>query len=176
MNSPTTRRAFILASATIGSGLFLSACGGSDSAQSGKQAGETGSQKEEKEMGGEVTATEDLMREHGILRRALLVYTAAANKLRADAASVPPEALQKTAKLFRAFGEDYHERKLEETYVFPAVKKVGGPAAGYPDILVTQHNRGREIFDNVVKQIGEIEGMLGLTDISQFTAPTPPKA
>ena len=130
MNSLDTRRAFIRASAAIGSGLFLSACGRRDNAQSGKQTGESESKKEEKEEGGEVTATEDLMREHGVLRRALLVYTAAANRLRANPASVPPDALQKTARLFRAFGEDYHEKKLEEPYIFPAVKKAGGPVVG----------------------------------------------
>ena len=62
----------------------------------------------------EVTAAEDLMREHGILRRALLVYQESAMRLRQDAASVPPDALEKAANLFRVFGEDYHERKLEE--------------------------------------------------------------
>jgi hypothetical protein len=108
MNSLNTRRAFIRTSAAIGTGLFLSACGRSDNAQSGKQTGESGSQKEE---GGEVTATEDLMREHGVIRRALLVYTAAAKKLRANPASVPLDTLQKTARLFRAFAEDYHEKK-----------------------------------------------------------------
>ena len=90
------------------------------------------------------------MREHGVLRRALLVYTAAANRLRANPAFVPPDALQKTAKLFRPFGEDYHEKKLEEPYIFPAVKKAGGPAASYPDILVVQHDRGREITDYIL--------------------------
>lgn len=34
---------------------------------------------------------------------------------------------------------------------------------------------GEDGFDEAVKQIDEIEGMLGLSDISQFTAP-PPKA
>jgi hemerythrin-like domain-containing protein len=102
-------------------------------------------QPDENRMGGEVTATEDLMREHGILRRALLVYSAAAVKLRANASSIAPDALQKTAKLFRAFGEEYHEKKLEEAYIFPVVRKVGGEAATYPDILIVQHNRGREI-------------------------------
>jgi len=107
-------------------------------------------------MGGEVTATEDLMREHGVLRRALLVYSAAAVKLRGDVGrvfageSLAPDALQKTAKLFRAFGEEYHEKKLEEAYIFPAVKKAGGEAAGYPDVLVAQHNRGREITDYII--------------------------
>ena len=93
----------------------------------------------------EVTATEDLMREHGILRRALLVYQESAVRLRQDAASVPPDALEKTAKLFQVFGEDYHERKLEEVYIFPAVKKAPGAAANYVDVLLAQHARGREI-------------------------------
>ena len=64
--------------------------------------------------------------------------------------SQAPEALQKTAKLFRGFGEDYHEKKLQETYIFPAVVKAGGPAASLPDILIAQHNRGREITDYIL--------------------------
>ena len=98
----------------------------------------------------EVAAVEDLMREHGILRRALLVYTEISPKLRSNPSSVAPDALQKTARLFRTFGEDYHEKKLEEPYIFPAVKKGGGPAATYPDILVAQHQRGREITDYII--------------------------
>ena len=101
-------------------------------------------------MGGEVTATEDLMREHGILRRALFVYSETALRLRSKPSDVPPDALQKTAKLFRAFGEDYHEKKLEEAFIFPAVKKAGGVAAGYTDILIEQHNRGREITEYIL--------------------------
>jgi len=89
------------------------------------------------------------MREHGILRRALLVYQEVACKLR-NGATIPSEALQKTAQLFRDFGEQYHEKKLEETYIFPAVKKSGGAAASYADILIAQHQRGREITDYVL--------------------------
>jgi hypothetical protein len=44
------------------------------------------------------------MREHGVLRRALLVYTESAVWLRRNPGSVPPDALTKTAKLFRSFG------------------------------------------------------------------------
>src|SRR5262249_13716848 len=105
---------------------------------------------EEKGKEPEVSATEDLMREHGVLRRALLVYRAAAVKLRSNSSSVPPDALQKTAKLFRNFGEEYHEKKLEEAFIFPAVKKAGGQAAPYTDILVVQHNRGREVTDYIL--------------------------
>jgi hemerythrin-like domain-containing protein len=116
----------------------------------GQKKGETSSMPDKDKMGGEVTATEDLMREHGILRRALLVYSAVATKLRANPSAIAPDSLQKTAKLFRAFGEEYHEKKLEEAFIFPAVRKVGGEAASYPDILVAQHNRGREITDYII--------------------------
>jgi hemerythrin-like domain-containing protein len=99
----------------------------------------------------EVTAVEDLMREHGILRRALLVYSETAIRLRKNAPDVSPDALQKTAKLFRTFGEDYHEKKLEEAYIFPKIKEKGtGDAAQYPDILMAQHTRGREITDYII--------------------------
>ncbi|MBN9544318.1 MAG: hemerythrin domain-containing protein [Alphaproteobacteria bacterium] len=93
----------------------------------------------------EVGAVEDLMREHGILRRVLLIYAESVPKLRTDAASVLATHLNKAAQLFRDFGEDYHERKLEEAYIFPRIEKAGGPAAGLVDPLLKQHQRGREI-------------------------------
>jgi hemerythrin-like domain-containing protein len=251
MASNKTRREFIHASAVVGAGLFLTSCAGGNTAQTNQQTkSDEPAKPDENAKGGEVTAAEDLMREHGVLRRALLVYGETAPKLRSNPQSIAPDALQKTAKLFRAFGEDYHEKKLEEAYIFPAVKQAGGAAATLPDILIAQHQRGREITDYVlavtngaklgasnaqplaraletlvrmyehhaaredtiifpawkqtmtakqldemgdkfediereqfgsdgyedaVKQIGDIEGSLGLADISQFTAPPPPK-
>jgi hemerythrin-like domain-containing protein len=94
----------------------------------------------------EVGATEDLMREHGVLRRAILVFRESAARLR-QGRQVDAQALYQTALLFRRFGEDYHERKLEEAYIFPAVRQAGGPAAAYVDTLIAQHNRGRELID-----------------------------
>jgi hemerythrin-like domain-containing protein len=101
----------------------------------------------EKETG----ATEDLMREHGVLRRALLVFRQSAPKLRNRPGQVNPTAVNRAARLFRNFGEDYHERQLEEAYLFPALRKAGGPAAGYVDVLVLQHERGREITDYILE-------------------------
>ena len=142
------RRRFLRASTIAGAGLLLSGCRG-NLADKGKGENEA-SKEDENKKGGEVTATEDLMREHGVLRRALLVYSAAGLKLRTNASSIPPDALQKTAKLFRAFGEEYHEKKLEEAHIFPAVKKVTAEAATYPDILIAQHKRGSEITDYIL--------------------------
>jgi hemerythrin-like domain-containing protein len=104
--------------------------------------------------GKEVGAVEDLMREHGILRRAILVFRESAMRLR-DGGQVDPAALHDAARLFRSFGEDYHERKLEETYIFPALRKKGGPAAALVDVLIAQHNRGREIIDYVTNVTGK---------------------
>jgi len=95
-------------------------------------------------------AVEDLMREHGVLRRALLVYSEIAARLAPGGPKVDPRPLNQTARLFRAFGEDYHERKLEEVHICPVVRRARGPAAAYPDVLTVQHNRGREITDYVI--------------------------
>jgi hemerythrin-like domain-containing protein len=95
----------------------------------------------------EVGANEDLMREHGVLRRALLVYAEAAARLTNGATDVSAGALHDTAALFRTFGEEYHERSLEEKHVFPAVVKAGGKPAQLASILKQQHDRGREITD-----------------------------
>ena len=78
--------------------------------------------------------------------------------------------LHKTAQLFRAFGEDYHERKLEEAHIFPALRKAGGPAAAMVDTLIVQHNRGREIIDHVlsVTRGAIVEGQTLVPALEQF--------
>ena len=141
MNS--ARREWLVGLSSLSAGVILLGCNRGETSQPTK----TGDDMKQGEP--EVTATEDLMREHGVLRRALLVYQEAAVKL-AKAATIPSEPLQRTAKLFRDFGEEYHEKKLEEAYIFPAVKKAGGAAAAYADILITQHQRGREITDFIL--------------------------
>jgi hemerythrin-like domain-containing protein len=141
------RRQWLVGICSVGAGVALLGC----DLKSAKDEDEERAEKAGKENAGtEVTATEDLMREHGVLRRCLLVYQESVTKLRSNAAAVPPDALQKTATLFRNFGEDYHEKKLEETYIFPAIQKAGGAATGYLGVLSAQHQRGREITDYIV--------------------------
>jgi hemerythrin-like domain-containing protein len=93
----------------------------------------------------EVSANEDLMREHGILRRILIVYRETAPVLRGAPAGLDVAALAEAADLFRTFGEDYHERRLEEQHIFPTVAKAGGEGAALVPTLLAQHDRGREI-------------------------------
>lgn len=99
----------------------------------------------------DITATENLMREHGILRRALLVYRESATRLRQDPASIPPDVLEKVVTLIRVFGEEYHEKRLEEVFIFPALKRTPALAGTYVDVLLAQHARGREITDYLLE-------------------------
>ncbi len=155
------RREWLAGLSSLGAGAILIGC----TRTAPTEANEGRKDKADDEP--EVTATEDLMREHGVLRRALLAYQESAMKLR-NGANVPPEPLQKTAKLFRAFGEEYHEKKLEEVYIFPAVKKAGGVAGSYADVLVAQHQRGREITDFIIAATAGPR--LAAADVKTFTA------
>lgn len=105
--------------------------------------------KDDDESQPDTTAVEDLMREHGILRRLIFVYRETAAMIRKAPTSLDLAALGQAAGLFRTFGEDYHERSLEEAHVFPMVKTSGGRASSLIDTLVAQHNRGRQITDFV---------------------------
>ena len=139
MKSDSTRRELLRNGVVVLTTAAVGIIGTEVRAQDGKQESEPPEP--------EVTATEDLMREHGVIRRALLVYAQLADQLRKAPGAIDAKALRKTAQLFRTFGEDYHERMLEEQHIFPIVRKMKGEAAKYPDILVAQHQRGREITD-----------------------------
>ena len=137
------RTALIAMAGAATAGLALSGCAKRDDDKEGKEssAGEGG-----------VTANEDLMREHGVLRRILVVYREVAPKLVAKASSVDAAALATAAKLFQAFGERYHEQLLEEQHIFPIVRKAGGEAASLIDPLLAQHARGREITTYILER------------------------
>jgi hemerythrin-like domain-containing protein len=132
---PSRRAAFaLLGVAGAGAALTLPGCARPQGVAAGKE---------------EVSAVEDLMREHGVLRRLLVVYRETARTLRAGAERIDLAALGQAVDLFRNFGEAYHEKSLEEAHVFPMVQKAGGRAAGLIDTLIAQHARGREINDFV---------------------------
>jgi hemerythrin-like domain-containing protein len=151
----TARRRLVVAA---GAGVLLA---GADS-KIVKAAGKSEPREEKNEKEKEVGAVEDLMREHGVIRRAILAYRSMAAKLRAKPTGLDPDLLHRTATMFRTFGEDYHEKKLEETHIFPTIKKAGGPAARYVDILVAQHQRGRELTDYILGIAGK--GAIGSGD------------
>lgn len=98
----------------------------------------------------EVAPNEDLMREHGLLNRVLLIYEECVR--RKDAAT-----LAQAATIIKDFIEDYHE-KLEEQFVFPRVaKKLGDLTA----ILQKQHERGRVITAQLTAGTGDMPQLVG---------------
>lgn len=101
-----------------------------------------GQEKEE-----EVSTNEDLMREHGILKRVLLAYDEIIRRIRAKQ-DFPPQAVTEGATIIRKFIEEYHER-LEEDYLFPRFRKAG-KLVSLVDTLLRQHEAGRRVTDRVL--------------------------
>lgn len=95
----------------------------------------------------EVLPVEDLMREHGVLRRILLVYGEAIKRLR-DGQELDPGVVSRAAGIIRRFIEDYHE-KLEEDYVFPQFEKAG-KLVDLVRTLKEQHEAGRRVTATVL--------------------------
>jgi hemerythrin-like domain-containing protein len=104
--------------------------------------------KEEEGEGQEVSPPEDLMQEHGVLNRILLIYDNCKAHL-IDKTSFPREALSNAANIIRTFVEDYHE-KQEENYLFPRFKKAN-QLTDLVDVLLQQHRAGRRLTDAIMQ-------------------------
>ncbi len=90
----------------------------------------------------EVSPTEDLMREHGLLNRVLLVYEEIGRRLTAKA-EFDPKLLANAAGIIQHFIEEYHE-KLEEDYLFPRFEKAN-KLTDLVRVLREQHQAGRQV-------------------------------
>jgi hemerythrin-like domain-containing protein len=113
-------------------------------------AGQAGSGKRKKEQDEEeVAPAEDLMREHGVLNRVLLIYDEGIRRLETPAHDAPPDVIVSAAGVIRRFIEDYHE-KLEENHLFPRFDK----ANTLKDLVATlraQHQAGRRVTDTIAR-------------------------
>ena len=96
----------------------------------------------------EVTPPEDLMREHGVLDRVLLVYEAGLKKFDAKE-DFDPAVLTNAAQIVRDFIENYHEQS-EEQAVFPRFKKAG-KLVPLVDTLLAQHKAGRKVTETILQ-------------------------
>jgi hemerythrin-like domain-containing protein len=94
-----------------------------------------------------VTAPEDLMKEHGVLNRCLLIYEEGIRRIQTRE-PVPPQAFHQTADLVRRFVEEYHE-KNEEKYIFPVFQKAG-KMTDLVQTLLTQHKAGRVVTAQIL--------------------------
>lgn len=128
---------------------FLTATGVGLAAFSTGLARAADREEDEEHAEEDVTATEDLMREHGVLNRILLVYGEGLRRLRSQE-DIQPETFHASASLVQHFVEDYHE-KLEENFIFPQFEKHNTLV----DLVATlrkQHAAGRKLTAVILRE------------------------
>jgi hemerythrin-like domain-containing protein len=96
----------------------------------------------------DVTPPEDLMREHGVLDRVLLIYEAAMRRF-ADKDEFDPKVISDSAKVVQDFIENYHE-KSEENFIFPRFRKAK-QMVDLVGTLLQQHQAGRRVTADILK-------------------------
>lgn len=124
----------------------LAGAGAAVVASAGARAAEPATAGRGKE--GDIPPTEDLMREHGVLRRILLVYDEASRRLVVDDAAAVG-VVASAAGIVRRFVEGYHE-KLEEEFVLPTLEKAG-KLVELAKVIRVQHAAGRKLTDAISK-------------------------
>ncbi|MBW7966342.1 hemerythrin domain-containing protein [Bradyrhizobium sp. BR 10261] len=140
---PGRRRLLVLAGslATVAAPAILTRAALAD--RKGIGGKQKGAEKDE-----EVTPPEDLMREHGVLDRVLLLYEAGIRKFSANE-DFDPGLITQSAGIIRDFINNYHE-KSEEEHVFPRFRKAG-QMTDLVDTLLRQHEAGRKVTESILK-------------------------
>lgn len=133
-----------------GSSLLAAVAFGAAKDKAGHGEGEGGGGREkddkDKDKDDEIGPGEDLMREHGVLRRVLLAYREMARRLDGPPTETfDPELLKRATTLIRKFVEDYHERQ-EEQLLFPRFEKAN-KLVDLVRVLRAQHQAGRRVTD-----------------------------
>lgn len=141
----TPRRTFLVGTTSlVTSSLALPFSG---LAEQKKAAPKTAPKKKE-EGEEDVSTNEDLMREHGVLNRVLLIYDEGIRRIKANQ-KFDPGVLTKSAGLIKSFIEDYHE-KLEEDHIFPRFEQSGNKLTELTVNLRAQHAVGRRLTEKIM--------------------------
>lgn len=156
MDHIASRRAFLRRTTLIGTGLLLtrdvlaaSETQPATPATTATAATTTTPATTQAAQEEEVSPAEDLMREHGMLRRVLLIYRECMRRLDGeDANGLKLQIVSDSAKIVRSFVEDYHE-KLEEEHLFPQFRK-SNTLVQMVGTLVQQHQAGRRLTDSIL--------------------------
>jgi hemerythrin-like domain-containing protein len=128
MVQPTSRRKFLTVGGMLGGTLLVHS--------SGLYAADDKDKKDE----AEVTPGEDLMHEHGLLKRCLLIYREGLHRLESKS-ELQPKLIRDTAQIICTFIEEYHEKQEEED-IFPRFRKAN-KLIELVDVLEKQHKSGR---------------------------------
>jgi hemerythrin-like domain-containing protein len=99
-----------------------------------------------------ITPPEDLMREHGVLKRVLLIFRESIRVID-HGGSVPRQEVEAGARIIREFIQGYHEL-LEERYIFPRLAHAG-VATGTVTELHVQHGCGRMLISRVLAAVSK---------------------
>lgn len=109
----------------------------------------------------DVTTNENLMRDHGILRRVLLMYAEVARRIDAKE-DFPPQTAIDSVNIVRNFIEDYHQ-KLEDEHIFPlfrhyyrrndVLRLYAQKLLDVVEILSDQHQVGRRLTDRILSAL-----------------------
>ena len=149
LERPSTRRSFLRSTSIAGAGLL------SPFALAQQKPEDKGKDKGDEK----ISPAEDLMREHGVLNRILLIYDEHL-KMLAEKHPFDGSILASAADIVRRFVEDYHE-KLEEDFLFPRFRKAGKHVK-LVDTLLAQHEAGRDL----TAKIRELAGTATLKYVS----------
>ena len=153
-SSLVLERREVLRSVASAAGLILVGCAtsGANRGKTARPSSDSTEGKGNEEGEGEeaeVTPGEDLMQEHGVLERILLIYDEVARRIDAKE-SFDPSLVKTGADIVKRFVEDYHE-KNEEQFVFPRLQ-AAGREVDLVSVLLSQHKRGREVTDDILRR------------------------
>src|SRR5205814_3562678 len=127
--------------------------------------------------GGELARITDVLTQQHTRGREITDYISAITASGAKMGAARAEPLAHVLESFVRMYESHAAR--EDTIVFPAWKthftdkQLDELSDQFEDI---EHKMfGKDGFEDAEKKISNIEGLLGLQDLSQFTPPSPPK-
>jgi hemerythrin-like domain-containing protein len=149
-DTPPTRRHFLQRTSVASAGLLIPVL-----AFANPQKAPSDNKKDAED----ISPAEDLMREHGVLNRVLLIYDEHLRRLTAKQ-TFDGSVLASAADIIRHFVEEYHE-KLEEDFLFPRFRKAG-KLVPLVDTLLAQHKAGRVL----TAQIRELASVATLKYVS----------
>ncbi len=139
MGPLTSRRHFLCFTGSLAAGIAMPAF---------TTAVQGAGRKEAEERKHAVSPLEDLMLEHGVLHRMLLIYEEAISRI-GQSEELPSGVIADSAGIIRRLIEDYHE-KFEEEVIFPRLEKAR-KLNDLVTVLIVQHQRGRHLTDSILK-------------------------